>query len=509
MSLVMEDFKPSVSALEVKELQDLVRKLELQNLQLKNKQNLSRKRSVSPLKEIKTVVKYPSRYAKKNSDDKVSVPNSSSVENFRKSGRDEYCDDLEILRISDIDMSDDESWLYTSPKGLTEEQKNESPYKWLRKDVDDPENRQLQLAKKALLTKLNELEILSPSNKGTLQQVENPTISSLRRSQILHKPSLSAQNQDSVRIDTRTFTRSKKKQAIEFLTKLDVINGEKSTDKSILAEQLHRRGSDMSSDSLSSCHVLEDANDVQEVARMQEESLRMSSPLGTPKRGSLNSLSNRKISTSSRGSVSDQDISENSVFGTQSNEQAGYEVIENNSYQIDSLHSDQSSPSESPYGSNASLNNAGKGKVKLSGYRRSLPNLNREPLALRQSKNKPITRGRMSSPSYNKEVERKSDSSVQIGQKNRREFLSPSRLRQPSHQMPPGHSNFDSPSNSQPATTVPRSADSTKLKLHARSGLPRPSRASSATRSSVRSGIPMPSLLNKKHVEDSWSEGCF
>lgn len=50
--------------------------------------------------------------------------------------------------------------LYTSPKSEKPEQLNESPsYQWLRKDVDDPENKQLQLAKKALLTKLNELEI--------------------------------------------------------------------------------------------------------------------------------------------------------------------------------------------------------------------------------------------------------------------------------------------------------------------------------------------------------------
>lgn len=37
--------------------------------------------------------------------------------------------------------------------------KRGSCYKWLRKDVDNPEDKQLQLAKKALLTKLNELEI--------------------------------------------------------------------------------------------------------------------------------------------------------------------------------------------------------------------------------------------------------------------------------------------------------------------------------------------------------------
>lgn len=81
---------------------------------------------------------------------------------------------------------------------------------------------------------------------------------------------ITAQNRDPV--DSRTFTRSKKKQALEFLEKLDLLNSERS-ERTSPSVQLHRRGSDVSSDSLSSCHILEDANDVQEVARMQEESM--------------------------------------------------------------------------------------------------------------------------------------------------------------------------------------------------------------------------------------------
>lgn len=82
-----------------------------------------------------------------------------------------------------------------------------------------------------------------------------------------------AHSYDSGSIDTRTFTRSKKKQAIDFLEKLDLINRERNLEKIQSVESLNRRGSDISSDSLSTSHVLEDANDVQEVARMQEESM--------------------------------------------------------------------------------------------------------------------------------------------------------------------------------------------------------------------------------------------
>ncbi|GFU08148.1 uncharacterized protein NPIL_146041 [Nephila pilipes] len=506
MSVIMEEFKPSVNTLEeVKKLQDLVRKLELQNLHLRNKQNIPRKRSVSPVKEIKSSPKNSNRTVRKSSDVTGGVDSESNVENSSLcANKDEYFDDLEIIRVSDIEMSDDESWLYTSPKNSKLEQSNENSHKWLRKDVDDPENKQLQFAKKALLTKLNELDILSPSNKINAHHVENPAVSNLRRSQMMYKTPLSAQNHDSIHVDSRTFTRSKKKQAIEFLEKLDSLNNERS-DKNYTI-QLHRRGSDVSSDSVSSCHILEDANDVQEVARMQEESLRMSSPLGTPKRSSGNSMSSRKISTSSRGSVSDQDVSEISVFGSQNPEDSPtYEYVGNSSFPGESFnHSDQSSPSESPYGSNASLHNAGKGKAKLGTYRRSLPNLNREQLALRQSKNKGST-SQIQGHIRGGAVGRKSDSQAQ---KTRRDVKSPSRMKQ-YNQMSFHQTAFQSPENSEPVSTVPKSADSADLRARARSGLPRPSRASSASRNAARSGIPMPSALSKKRVEDSWSEGCF
>ncbi|GIX74369.1 uncharacterized protein CEXT_697151 [Caerostris extrusa] len=399
-------------------------------------------------------------------DSESNVENSSICAN-----KDEYFDNLEIIRVSDIEMSDDESWLYTSPKSKKEDQTVENPYKWLRKDVDDPENKQLQLSKKALLTKLNELEILSPVNKVTTHHAENPAISNLRRSQMMYKTTpLSAQNHDPIHVDSRTFTRSKKKQAIE-------------------------RGSDVSSDSVSSCHILEDANDVQEVARMQEESLRMSSPLGTPKRGSGNSLSSRKISTSSRGSISDQDASEISVFSSQNpDDSPGLECVGNHSYPAESYnHSDQSSPSESPYGSNASLHNAGKGKAKLGTYRRSLPNLNREQLALRQSKSKICSDN--TSQVRGGAIGRKSDSQVQGVQKTKRDTKSPSRMKQ-YNQVSLHQPAFLSPENAEPVIAVPRSADSSGIR--SKSGLPRPSRASSASRSVVRSGIPMPASLSKK-----------
>lgn len=82
-----------------------------------------------------------------------------------------------------------------------------------------------------------------------------------------------AKNFDNGSIDTRTFTRSKKKQALDFLEKLDLINNGRNFEKMHSSDIRNRRESDVSADSMSTCHVLEDANDVQEVARMQEESM--------------------------------------------------------------------------------------------------------------------------------------------------------------------------------------------------------------------------------------------
>lgn len=105
----MEDFKPSVSTLEeVKKLQDLVRKLEIQNLHLRNKQVSNRRRSNSPVKENRTS-SYSPRSVKKSEEKTISDCNACT-ENSGFSARDEYFDDLEIIQVSDIEMSDDESW---------------------------------------------------------------------------------------------------------------------------------------------------------------------------------------------------------------------------------------------------------------------------------------------------------------------------------------------------------------------------------------------------------------
>lgn len=114
----MEDFKPSVSTLEeVKKLQDLVRKLELQNLHLRNKHISNKRRSASPVKEQRTVSN-SSRSSKKGTDENICSDVDSYNENSHCSKQEEYFDDLDIIEVSDLEMSDDESWYDKKKKNI-------------------------------------------------------------------------------------------------------------------------------------------------------------------------------------------------------------------------------------------------------------------------------------------------------------------------------------------------------------------------------------------------------
>ena len=51
--------------------------------------------------------------------------------------------------------------LYKSPKKLTSEEKSESTEKWLEKNIDDMDDVELKETRTALLSKLNQLKLLS------------------------------------------------------------------------------------------------------------------------------------------------------------------------------------------------------------------------------------------------------------------------------------------------------------------------------------------------------------
>ncbi|XP_046575789.1 SLAIN motif-containing protein 2-like [Haliotis rubra] len=132
---------------EVKKLQDLVKKLELQNEVLRNKQKLPLDNSLQ------------------NGDvptDKVSIHNNNISNNdlertqrkCRSSSGESEDDiiDVDILSLRE----EEDTWLYSSPKPPTPQQTRVSPYKWVRQEFDHP-SPELETAKRSLLFKLNEV----------------------------------------------------------------------------------------------------------------------------------------------------------------------------------------------------------------------------------------------------------------------------------------------------------------------------------------------------------------
>ncbi|KAF8781653.1 hypothetical protein HNY73_012029 [Argiope bruennichi] len=80
----------------------------------------------------------------------------SSVESFH-TNKSEFSTaaESELIDVDDIELSDEESWLYKSPKKLPSVDKTLNTYKWLNKDKD---NLEVQDTKDALVRKLNQLQ---------------------------------------------------------------------------------------------------------------------------------------------------------------------------------------------------------------------------------------------------------------------------------------------------------------------------------------------------------------
>ncbi|XP_076360089.1 SLAIN motif-containing protein 2-like isoform X3 [Tachypleus tridentatus] len=317
---------------EVKKLQDLVKKLELQNQQLRCRQRTPPTRDrISPGKN-----------EGRTNDSRTNKTQHSFNKNTEKADkpkrREGSFKEGDFIILDELDLSDEESWLYSSPKGLTPEDRVISPYKWMRKDLEDPENKELQLARRALANKLDELALLTPSQQnGPVNRSPSNSYSSGIKSPFGRRI-----------VDSRTFTRNRRKRegevnlppgAIPVIEPLQYSYQGKS-ENSVAAED----------DSLA------DVIDVHEIARLQEESLKQYSPASTPKRNS-------------------------ELHETHPNTTAVHSRISNHS-----------SPTNSHYGSNNSLDNP------TENVRRSLPNLTRGSSGIRLGRGKNISESELQRP---------------------------------------------------------------------------------------------------------------
>ncbi|KFM80175.1 hypothetical protein X975_01094, partial [Stegodyphus mimosarum] len=100
----------------------------------------------------------------------------SSIESFHTNKSElSIPTETELIDVDDIELSDEESWLYKSPKKLTSDEKALSTYKWLHKDVEEMDNMELYVTKNALVSKLNQLKMLNADVEKRLTKDKTTT----------------------------------------------------------------------------------------------------------------------------------------------------------------------------------------------------------------------------------------------------------------------------------------------------------------------------------------------
>ncbi|CAE1231139.1 SLAIN1_2 [Acanthosepion pharaonis] len=442
---------------EVRKLQELVKKLELQNELLRSKQKLNNG----------------------DVDSKISHNGSASINNHQNQNN--SCnnnnnnvhqvsdDDVDILDVNSLSSSKDDeySWLYSSPKPPTERQTQVSPDIWVREEFDHPKP-EVQLARKSLVLKLEEVARLSktsPTLSGSYP-LGNHVTSNKPRLGISELGSGNGSSTSSpvpsikqpllstlgTRVDTNTFTRPKKNK--DRLRLIPAESCASNKDAESQSQALNR---------------IPDVSDIQNMAKLQEESLRQSiSPLSSPRKEGL-SCSRR------------------------------------NSHSVTSNSSEPNSPPDSPFGSQGQIN-----CVNSQGHddlRRSLPNVSK------------LVTPSPALHSSDSSLDTCSDDMLFIaGGTPESASRPPSRLQQPGRPNSPSVSHLKQPLNMRRGSSPIRSNLPHPATAPRRS-IPRPGTVSPRTSlpTPKRSGIPFkplerpsaPAPAQAVSADDSWKEGCF
>ncbi|XP_041048722.1 SLAIN motif-containing protein 2 [Carcharodon carcharias] len=321
----MEDVSSNVSAdLEVRKLQELVRKLEKQNEQLRTRSTLLNPKQPPPSPaasgnawqplpgscpdvpslEGEALSHFPPR-----GGGVFQPPASASVlggsespEQGERTVLDEVTAlDLETMALEDKEEEED-SWLYTSPKRLpTPVQKAFSPLQWCRQVLDHPSS-DIETAKRSLIHRLD--QTIAESKRRSLfnssyYPAGYPSSFSPSGGSSPYGSGFSSPSSTPVRSTPLVKQLMTPGSAGHFKGSVDQnppISPPSSVDSELSA-------SEVDEDSLGSGYKLADVTDVQILARMQEESLRQEYEATTSRRSSGSSCHSLR-----RGTFSDQEF---------------------------------------------------------------------------------------------------------------------------------------------------------------------------------------------------------
>ncbi|XP_075544705.1 uncharacterized protein LOC142578910 isoform X1 [Dermacentor variabilis] len=536
MNSVMEDVS-STFALDPQEemrlLKDKVRQLELQNKQLRRSQQ--HQRSLSPCKTADS---------EKNSKElKQSLNMSMSDEGNEKSSKESSLEDLGLIDVEFMSELDDETWLYEPPEtGAGEAMALTSTRERMTAEPSPREPVAVNSARLSLADKLDEITQLA----STAQKL---------RQMLSCVKSNSGPNRT---FDSRTFTRPRRRRPaldLEAMPTIAAVETGSARELPVQPAVLPTTSPGVMSPSKEAVSpsspvppvvptqtLLRAPVNVHEIARLQEESLRLSSPISSPKRTSM--VSARLNESRPEDSCSD-DQHEVHQSRVQNLEGDARQRLRTPPLTLARTQESQSpSPGSSPYGSNSSLHQISQIPSK-GATRRSLPNLSRvlnglgtrSPSATgHQSKQQqpslshrnnlsqlpqpeitgrsalPMSaRARSSSVAAGAQAAPSGPSSARMSQTSRRSLGVPQRASHasPPSRMPPPVRYMPAP----PPAAPPAPTAVATTSVPQRSGLPRPSRIP-PPRSQKRSGIPafsrnaaMPSRFTEP--DDDWSDGCY
>ncbi|XP_014786564.1 SLAIN motif-containing protein 2 isoform X2 [Octopus bimaculoides] len=492
---------------EVRKLQELVKRLELQNELLRSKQKLNNGDVDTKLNQHNGSTGHNNSHQHNhqqhnhhNNHHSQQHQNNSCSNN--NSTHQTVEDDVDIIDVNSISSKDDEfSWLYSSPKPPTERQTQVSPYMWVREEFDHPKA-EVKLARKSLVLKLEEVARLSktsptlsgsytignhvPSTKSRLSTSELSSTSTPSHVPSIKQPLLSTLG---TRVDTNTFTRPKKNKESLRLLPVESTSNKETEPQSQVANRIP------------------DVSDIQNMAKLQEESLRQSiSPLSSPRKV----YRPRQIpQPSSSAGISDSEPSTTvSPVGSNRSSPGRDESMSSSRRNSHSMASnggsESNSPPDSPFSSQNQINCINHHPQDEG--RRGMSNMY-----------KLVT---PPPPIYSSDssLDACSDEMLYVaGGTPESATRQPSRLQQPGRPTSPLVSNLKQPNNVRRGSSPIRSNLPQPGSMSARRSIPRPS---SAPRSSLpaprRSGIPFKpqekpptSAITSPGYDDSWKEGCF